>query len=339
MSCYIIYFMTFLNNMKRPIMILAPMEDVTDTVFRNLVNLIGNGKDGPDIYFTEFISVKGLLNKSKNSMQHILTKNDELSRPLIAQIWGDDPDKFVKAIEILSNLGFWGIDLNMGCPKKKIVKKGVCSALINNKSLAREIIIASKEACLKYGLPLSVKTRHGFFCSEVEDWLGFLLKLGIDMLTVHPRLVINQSEGPIDVNVFDELVKLRNKINPYVVIIGNGDVLSLNQAYQMINKYSIDGIMFGRGILKNLNLFRRDEPNFLDSDLNFRLNILKLHITDFHSTWGITKDFNKLKKYFKIYFNENEICSEYFYNIMSSNNYDELFENLSRINVIGDKLK
>lgn len=320
-------------------MILAPMEDVTDTVFRNLIHLIGNGKDAPDIYFTEFISVKGLLNKSKQSMQHILTKNDELNRPLIAQIWGNDPDEFFKAIEILSNLGFWGIDLNMGCPKKKIVKKGVCSALINNKSLAREIIISSKEACLKFGLSLSVKTRHGFFYSEVEDWLGFLLKLGIDMLTVHPRLAINQSEGPIDVSVFDKLVNLRDQINPSALIIGNGDILSLEQAHQIVEKHSIDGVMFGRGIFRNLNLFRKGFPNFLSNDLNFRLNILKLHITDFHSTWSLTKDFNKLKKYFKIYFNEDERCSEYFHNIMKSSNYEELFKNLSRMDIIGDNLK
>ncbi|AHH04664.1 putative tRNA-dihydrouridine synthase [Borrelia miyamotoi] len=331
--------MNFLSNISRPIMILAPMEDVTDTVFRNLIHLISNGKDGPDIYFTEFISVKGLLNKSRQSIQHILTKNDELKRPLIAQIWGKDPDEFFKAIEILSNLGFWGIDLNMGCPKRKIVKKGVCSALINNKSLAREIIIASKEACLKFGLPLSVKTRHGFFDSEVEDWLGFLLKLGIDMLTVHPRLAINQSEGSIDVVVFGEVVKLRNQINPSTLVIGNGDILSLKQAHQIVRKYSIDGVMFGRGIFRNLNLFREGLPNFLNNNLNFRLNILKFHITDFHSTWGITKDFNKLKKYFKIYFNEDERDSEYFYNIMNSNNYDELFENLRRMDVIGDELK
>ncbi|BDU62596.1 tRNA-dihydrouridine synthase [Candidatus Borrelia fainii] len=317
-------------------MILAPMEDVTDTVFRNLIHLVGNGKYGPDIYFTEFISVKGLLNKSKQSMQHILTKNDELNRPLIAQIWGNDPDEFFKAIEILSNLGFWGIDLNMGCPKKKIVKKGVCSALINNKSLAREIIMASKEACLKFGLSLSVKTRHGFFYSEVEDWLGFLLKLGIDMLTVHPRLAINQSEGPIDVSVFDKLVNLRDQINPSTLIIGNGDILSLEQAYQIVEKHSIDGVMFGRGIFRNLNLFGKGLPNFLSNNLNFRLNVLKLHITDFHSTWSLTKDFNKLKKYFKIYFNEDERCSEYFHNIMNSSDYEELFNNLSRMDIIGD---
>ncbi|WP_281860835.1 tRNA dihydrouridine synthase [Candidatus Borrelia fainii] len=328
--------MNFLSNMSRPIMILAPMEDVTDTVFRNLIHLVGNGKYGPDIYFTEFISVKGLLNKSKQSMQHILTKNDELNRPLIAQIWGNDPDEFFKAIEILSNLGFWGIDLNMGCPKKKIVKKGVCSALINNKSLAREIIMASKEACLKFGLSLSVKTRHGFFYSEVEDWLGFLLKLGIDMLTVHPRLAINQSEGPIDVSVFDKLVNLRDQINPSTLIIGNGDILSLEQAYQIVEKHSIDGVMFGRGIFRNLNLFGKGLPNFLSNNLNFRLNVLKLHITDFHSTWSLTKDFNKLKKYFKIYFNEDERCSEYFHNIMNSSDYEELFNNLSRMDIIGD---
>ncbi|WP_221037623.1 tRNA-dihydrouridine synthase [Borrelia sp. HM] len=331
--------MNFLNNINRPIMILAPMEDVTDTVFRNLIHLIGDEKDGPDIYFTEFISIKGLLSKSKQSIQHILTKNDELQRPLIAQIWGNNPDEFFKAIEILSKLGFWGIDLNMGCPKKKIVKKGVCSALINNKSLAREIIIASKEACLKFGLPLSIKTRHGFFNSEVENWLGFLLTLGIDMLTVHPRLAINQSEGPIDMNVFAEVVNLKNQINPSTLVIGNGDILSLKQAYQIVKQYSLDGVMFGRGIFKNLNLFREGLPNFLSNNLNFRLNILKFHIKDFHSTWGTNKDFNKLKKYFKIYFNIDERNSEYFYNIINSNNYDELFENLSQIDMIGDDLK
>ncbi|UPA16581.1 tRNA-dihydrouridine synthase [Borrelia coriaceae] len=331
--------MNFLSNISRPIMILAPMEDVTDTVFRNLVHLIGNGRGEPDIYFTEFISVKGLLNKSRQSIQHILTKNDELNRPLIAQIWGSDPDEFFKAIKILADLGFWGIDLNMGCPKKKIVKKGVCSALINNKSLACEIIIASKEACLKFELPLSVKTRHGFFYPEVEDWLGFLLKLGIDMLTVHPRLAIHQSEGPIDVTVFDKLVDLRNQINPSALIIGNGDILNLEQAHQIIMNHSIDGVMFGRGIFRNLNLFRKGLPNFLSNNLNFRLNILKLHVIDFYSTWSLTKDFDRLKKYFKIYFNEEERCSEYFHNIMNSNNYDELFKNLNRIDIIGDNLK
>ncbi|QMU99485.1 tRNA-dihydrouridine synthase [Borrelia sp. A-FGy1] len=320
--------MNFLNNIIRPVMILAPMEDVTDTVFRNLIHLIGNGKDEPDIYFTEFISASGLVRGSKRSMQHVLTKKDELNRPLIAQIWGKNPDDFFNAIKILRNLGFWGVDLNMGCPKKKIVKKGVCSALILNKSLAYEIVMASKEACLKFGLPLSVKTRHGFFYSEVEDWLGFLLKLGVDMLTVHPRLAVNQNEGSIDINVFDEVVKLKDKINPSTLIIGNGDVLSLKQAVRIIGDYSIDGIMFGRGIFKNLNLFKKDSPNFLSNNLNYRLNILKFHIKDFYSTWRFTKDFNKLKKYFKIYFNESERNSEYFHNIMSSTNYEELFESI-----------
>ncbi|AWG43089.1 tRNA-dihydrouridine synthase [Candidatus Borreliella tachyglossi] len=328
--------MNFLSDIRLPIMILAPMEDVTDTVFRNLIHLIGNGKHEPDIYFTEFISAVGLLNGSKQSMQHILTRNDELSRPLIAQIWGKKPDEFVKAIEVLSDLGFWGIDLNMGCPKKKIVKKGVCSALIENKSLAREIVMASKETCLRFGLPISVKTRHGFFCSEVEDWLGFLLGLGIDMLTVHPRLAINQSEGLIDMNVFDKVVKLRDKINPSTLIIGNGDILTLDHADQIIRDYSIDGVMFGRGIFKNLNLFKKGSPNFLSNNLNFRLDILKFHIKDFHTTWSFTKDFNKLKKYFKIYFNENERHSEYFRNIMNSSSYDELFTNLDRMDSIGD---
>ena len=323
--------MNFLNNISRPIMILAPMEDVTDTVFRNLIHLIGNGKDEPDIYFTEFISALGLVSGSRQAMQHVLTKEDELSRPLIAQIWGKNPDDFFNAIKILSELGFWGIDLNMGCPRKKITKKGICSALIENKTLAYEIVMASKEACLKFGLPLSVKTRHGFFCSEVEDWLGFLLKLGIDMLTVHPRLAINQSDGGIDIDVFGEVVALRDKINPSTLIIGNGDVLSLEQAGQIVRDYSIDGVMYGRGIFKNLNLFKKFSPNFLSNNLDFRLNILKFHVKDFHSTWGLTKDFNKLKKYFKIYFNEVERNSEYFHNIISSANYEELFENLDRV--------
>ncbi|UER67884.1 tRNA-dihydrouridine synthase [Borrelia sp. BU AG58] len=322
--------MSFLNNISRPIMILAPMEDVTDTVFRNLIHLIGDGKDEPDIYFTEFISAAGLVSGSRQSMQHVLTKNDELSRPLIAQIWGKNPDDFFNAIKILGGLGFWGIDLNMGCPRKKIIKKGVCSALIENKTLAYEIVMASREACLKFGLPLSIKTRHGFFRSEVEDWLGFLLKLGIDMLTVHPRLAINQSEGDLDFDVFDEVIKLRNKINSSTLIIGNGDILSLKQAGQIVKNYSVDGIMYGRGIFKNLNLFKRCSPNFLSNSLDFRLNILKFHVKDFYSTWGFTKDFNKLKKYFKIYFSEFERDSEYFRNIMGSTNYEELFENLER---------
>ncbi|AJY72710.1 tRNA dihydrouridine synthase [Borreliella afzelii] len=328
--------MKFLFDIPLPIMILAPMEDVTDSVFRNLIHLIGSKEGEPHIYFTEFISVKGILNGSKQSIQHIFLKPNELNRPLIAQIWGNVPEQFYKAIEILGSMGFWGIDINMGCPKNKIIKKGVCSALINNKSLAKEIILASKEACAKFNLPLSVKTRHGFSYPEIDNWLGFLLGFGINMLTVYPRLAVNQSKGPVDFDIFYELVKLRNNISPSTLIIGNGDVLSLKDARYYVDKYLIDGIMFGRGIFKNLNLFKFSSKHFLDNNLNFRLNILKFHIKDFHATWGFGKDFNKLKKYFKIYFTEKERQSKYFSNLINSKTYEELFENLNVIDTVGD---
>ncbi|EOA80102.1 tRNA dihydrouridine synthase [Borreliella burgdorferi] len=328
--------MKFLFDIPLPIMILAPMEDVTDTVFRNLIHLIGSEEGEPHIYFTEFISTKGILNGSKQSVQHIFLKPNELNRPLIAQIWGNVPEQFYRAIEILGGMGFWGIDINMGCPKSKIIKKGVCSALINNKSLAKEIILASKEACARFNLPLGVKTRHGFSYPEVDDWLGFLLGLEIDMLTVYPRLAVNQSKGSVNFDIFYELVKLRNNLSPSTLIIGNGDVLSLKEARYYVDKYLIDGIMFGRGIFDNLNLFKPFSKHFLDSNLNFRLNILKFHIKDFHATWGLEKDFNKLKKYFKIYFTEKERQSKYFSNLINSKTYEELFENLKVIDMVGD---
>lgn len=151
-----------------------------------------------------------------------------------------------------------------------------------------------------------------FHIQKFNDWLGFLLGFGIDMLTVYPRLTVNQSEGPVNFDIFYELVKLRNNLSPSTLIIGNGDVLSLKDARYCVDKYLIDGIMFGRGIFKNLNLFKFSSKHFLDSNLNFRLNILKFHIKDFHATWGLEKDFNKLKKYFKIYFTEKERQSKIF---------------------------
>src|ERR1035437_8597818 len=156
--------MNFWQVLDKPIFILAPMDGVTDTVFRQIVAGVGR----PDVFFTEFVPVDAILSKGKEEILKSL-QYSEIERPIVAQIWGSDPDKFYKVAKLISKLKFDGIDINMGCPDKNTIKKGACSALIKNPKLAQEIIQATIKGA--NGLPVSVKTRIGFNKIDMESWV------------------------------------------------------------------------------------------------------------------------------------------------------------------------
>src|SRR3989344_3336791 len=238
----------FWHELPKPIYVLAPMEGVTDTVFRRVINYCGR----PTVYFTEFTNVDGLFSKGAKQVEHRLMFTPE-EKPLIAQIWGMRPENYTKAAIKIKEMGFDGIDINMGCPEKNVVKRGACAGLIHNPKLVAEIIEATKEGA--NSLPVSVKTRLGIGEIETEEWVSFLLKQSLNALTIHLRTAREMSGPPPHWEELPKAVALRNEINPKTILLANGDIESVTEAKEIVKKFGIDGVMIGRGIFKNPFLF------------------------------------------------------------------------------------
>lgn len=284
----------FWQKLIKPFFVQAPMEGVTDTVFRQI--LLETGK--PDVFFTEFTNVDGLCSSGNpdamRRLQHL-----KAEKPIIAQLWGNTPENYTKALLIVRKLGFDGVDINMGCPDREIVKKGYCSGLINNKNLALKLILATKEAAGK--LPVSVKTRIGYDKIVTEEWIGFLLEQKLDAITIHGRTAREMSKTFTHWDEIGCAVKLRNRISPKTIIIGNGDVTSHAEGIEKCQTYGTDGVMIGRGILQNLWIFNKNSVTPETIPVPKKIKMLIRHLELFEKTWGSTKDFNALKKFYKVY--------------------------------------
>jgi tRNA-dihydrouridine synthase len=330
--------MNFWQTANKPFFILAPMEDVTDTVFREVLMSVSE-PEVLNVVFTEFTSVDGLLDErghdkvaqrlQVSASEHNLL-NDRNTK-LVAQIWGNEPEKFYQVARHLSSLNrFDGIDINMGCPVKKVVKKVSCSALIKFPELAKEIVSATKEGT---GLPISVKTRIGFNRVETEGWISELLSCKPAAISIHGRTQKQLSEGLADWNEIGKAITLRNQLSPLTQIIGNGDVESYEQAMQHIKNHQLDGVMVGRGVFKNPWMFNQQLSSI---NIEERLHLLKKHIELFASIWGSKKNYHILKRFFKIYLQEFPGAGRLRGYLMESQNYEEALE---LIKVHGDALK
>jgi nifR3 family TIM-barrel protein len=293
----------FWNLLSRPTFTLAPMEDVTDTVFREIVLSISD-PGCLHVLFSEFISTDGLCHDVGGpKVRHRLQINDSERKLLIennvrivAQIWGTHPEKFYKATKLICEEGqFDGIDINMGCPVKKIVKQGGCSALIAMPDLAKEIVMAAKEAS---DIPISIKTRIGINKAITEEWIPRLLECHPALITVHGRTQKQQSEGMADWNEVKKAVELRNNISPETLIHGNGDLNSMEDGFIKVKEFGVDGVMIGRGIFQNPWFFSMTNA---DKTLEQKLNLLWKHTILFTETWGKGKNFATLKRFYKIY--------------------------------------
>ena len=315
---------SFWNDLKKPILIQAPMEDVTDTVFRQIIAKCGK----PDVFFTEFTNVEGMCSRGRDKVGKRLIFTD-IEHPIVAQIWGLDPKKYFETARMVKNMGFDGIDVNMGCPEKSIVKKGSCGALINNPKLAKEIVLAAREGA--GDLPISVKTRIGLKDIQTERWAGFLLKLNLDVLVIHGRTVAEMSDVPAHWDEIGKVVKLRNEMKIKTLIIGNGDVKSLDDAIQKYEKYKVDGIMIGRGIFGNLWIFNKN-INPKDIPYQEKLKLLIEHITLFDKTWGRTKNFSIMKKFYKIYVSGMPNAADFRIELMKFKTAEETLRFLKSIN-------
>ena len=281
------------QELPKPIFALAPMENVTDTVFRQIVISCGR----PSIMFTEFTNIQGMLGPGREQVIHRLQYTQD-EKPLIAQIWGITPENYYEAAQYITEQGFDGIDINMGCPVRKIVNKGCCSALIKNMPLAKEIIAATKEG--SNGLPVSVKTRIGFNKIVTDEWIPFLLEQHIDALSVHGRTTKEQSSVP---NHWEEIAKIhkyRKEIHPETMILGNGDIASYQDGLDKIKQYNLDGVMIGRGIFHNPWIFNR-QINLDEKTTKDKLQLFDKHIQLYKETWTDEKYFAMLKKFIKTY--------------------------------------
>src|SRR5579884_2478592 len=240
--------MNIWQELPRLFFVLAPMDDVTDTVLRQIVADCAP----PDLYFTEFVNVDGLQSPGRPKLLRKL-RFAELEQPLIAQIWGKEPANFYKTarqiadgtfvqeLGLLKGVNFAGVDLNMGCPEKSAVKNGTCVALIKDRPLAHEIIEAAR-AGLGGKLPLSVKTRLGF--NEIDlSWIEFLLGHNLAALTIHGRTRKEMSKVPAHWDQIGKIPKLRDKLAPNTLIVGNGDVMTRQHGLELAEQYDLDGIM------------------------------------------------------------------------------------------------
>ena len=277
-----------------PIICLAPMDGVTDTVLRSLLCNLGK----PDLMFTEFIHVKSIFSHDQTaSIKRLQYQKKE--KPLIAQIWGTTPELFEAAAELLVKLKFDGIDINMGCPDRSVTKKGAGSGLINTPKLAQEIIQATQKGA-NGKIPVSAKTRLGFNTIQTKDWIGFLLNLNLDALTIHVRTTKELSLVKPHWDEMKTVINLKNKLKSSTKIIGNGDIYSLKQAMQIIEKYHLDGVMIGRGIFKDPFIFNPTQTITTKTPLE-KINLLLDHLKHFESLNDNPKAFHSLKRFFKVY--------------------------------------
>jgi tRNA-dihydrouridine synthase len=293
--------MSFWNDLASPFLVLAPMEDVTDHVFRRLVADHGE----PDVLFTEFTSADFLASKEpEKALVRLETYVGELSRrPLVAQIWGGNPETLYKAARLVAQRGFAGVDLNMGCPVKKISRKGACSALIRLPSVALEVLQAVREGAWSVtpDFAVSVKTRIGWSRPETEEWCGLLLDQRLDALTLHGRTAKQMSEGEADWNEIAKLVRLRDAKGLATRIIGNGDLTHATLASRF-EQTGVDGLMIGRGVFSDIGIFNRGSYRPFETwTKEAKIALLERHIRDHQRAWGQSKDYEKLKKFFKVY--------------------------------------
>jgi tRNA-dihydrouridine synthase len=292
------------------------MEAVTDIIFRHVIAAAAK----PDIFFTEFVNASSFCSeKGRHSTARRLLFTDE-EKPIVAQIWGNKPDEFATMSLELAKMGYQGIDINMGCPDKSVVKTGSGSALIKTPEIAGELIRATKTG----GLPVSVKTRlSDISIAEWKEWIGFLLQQDIVNLTIHLRTRKEMSKVDAHFELIPEIKKLRDEIAPKTLITINGDVRDGKQGIILAKQYGIDGIMIGRGVFTNPFAF---ETKIKEHGREELMNLLKIHLDlhDKYSTESEPLKFDPLKRFFKMYVRDFPGASELRDKLMHAKNTGEV---------------
>lgn len=281
----------FWKKLKKPILALAPMADVTDAAFRKMIAKYGK----PDVMWTEFVACDGLCSDKGRPMLMRDLKYSNSERPIVAQIFGSKPENFYECAKLLKKLKFDGIDINMGCPDRKVEKQGGGAKLMLNPELAKEIIRQTKRGA--GGLPVSVKTRLGYNQRNIKEWIGHLIEAEPAVITIHARTRKEMSKVPADWKAIAEVVKLVKKSGKDILVIGNGDVASLAEAKKLAKASGADGVMVGRGVFGNPWFFNARKKSV---SLSEKLKVLVEHTRAFEKLLP-DKNFEVMKKHFKAY--------------------------------------
>lgn len=292
----------FWHQLPRPFFVLAPMEDVTNVMFRHVVSEAAR----PDVFFTEFTNTESYCHPDgRQSVRGRLTFTED-EKPMVAHIWGDKPAYFREMSIGMAELGFQGIDINMGCPAHNVAPKGKGCGLIRRPEIAASIIQEAKAG----GLPISVKTRLGYSeVAEWREWLGHLLEQDIVNLSIHLRTKKEMSDFAAHWELIPEIKQLRDEIAPDTLLTINGDILNRQIGMELVEKYGVDGVMIGRGIFKNPFAFEAEPQVHTSEEL---LHLLKRHLNlfDQHSTEEEPRLFKPLRRFFKIYVREMRGANE-----------------------------
>ncbi|HDP2271578.1 TPA: tRNA-dihydrouridine synthase [Staphylococcus aureus] len=304
----------FWSELPRPFFILAPMEDVTDIVFRHVVSEAAR----PDVFFTEFTNTESFCHpEGIHGVRGRLTFSED-EHPMVAHIWGDKPEQFRETSIQLAKMGFKGIDLNMGCPVANVAKKGKGSGLILRPDVAAEIIQATKAG----GLPVSVKTRLGYYeIDEWKDWLKHVFEQDIANLSIHLRTRKEMSKVDAHWELIEAIKNLRDEIAPNTLLTINGDIPDRKTGLELAEKYGIDGVMIGRGIFHNPFAFEKEPREHTSKEL---LDLLRLHLSLFNKyEKDEIRQFKSLRRFFKIYVRGIRGASELRHQLMNTQSIAE----------------
>lgn len=319
---------SFWHNLPQPFFILAPMEAVTDVIFRHIIARAG----APDVWFSEFTNATGWVHAGQKAIGGRLIKTAD-EQPIVAQIWGGEPGDMEKLALHCKELGFHGIDINMGCPAKSAIKSGG-AALIRRPDVAISAIKAAKIA----NLPVSVKTRLGYSkVDEWKDWLATLLEQDIVNLTIHLRTKKEMSKVPAHFELIDDIVALRDKIAPQTLLTINGDIRDYHHGLELVAAHpGINGIMIGRGVFHNPFCFKAATTSSLINEAVKRqqttelVSLLQLHL-DLFDQWQphTNRPFETIKRFFKIYIRDFDGAKELRDRLMHCKSTDEARELLA----------
>lgn len=318
----------FWKELPKPFFVLAPMEDVTDVVFRHVVSKAGK----PDVFFTEFTNTESFCHPEgmKSVRGRLVFTEDE--QPIVAHIWGDKPEFFRQMSIGMAEMGFKGVDINMGCPVPNVAQRGKGSGLILQPELAAELIEAAKAG----GLPVSVKTRLGFHhLDEWKPWLTHILKQDIANLSIHLRTRDELSQVDAHWELIPEIKKLRDEIAPQTLLTINGDIADRQIGLELAEKYGIDGVMIGRGIFKNPFAFEK-EPREHSSEELLDLLRLQLDLQDQYAEL-LPRSISALQRFFKIYVKGFRGASELRNQLMKTKTTDEVRAMLDEFTLPSDE--
>lgn len=288
----------FWKTLPRPIIGLSPMDGVTDHPLRHITKKYGQ----PAVIYTEFTSVEGVCHGAEQLLKDFMF--DETQRPIIAQIYGTTPDFFRQCAILVCELGFDGIDINMGCPAKNVAHSGAGAALIKTPELAQDIIRHTKLGISQWQngataadcpnitpgiiekvkalhaqlpafyqgrdryIPVSVKTRVGYDQPVIQEWISNLLEMEPSTITLHGRTLKQQYGGLASWELIGQAAELAHQTE--TLLLGNGDVKSLADARQKITDFGTDGVLLGRATMGNPFAFK-DESEQPDHATLFKI--------------------------------------------------------------------